>query len=186
MSQLITTFVGNKQHATIMKRFSHILTIAAGIIMLAACNKVDNRVVPNFTVRINLGTYALWTTYGVNGVGEYVIFNREKKLPSNFHYTADTYTGYGGVLIIKGLDVSTSTYEPLAYDLSCPVENRADVTLSIDPANFEAFCPKCNSRYNVLTGSGGPIKGTALSKKVGLRTYKVYASTNGGYIITSY
>ena len=186
MSQLITTFVGNKQHATIMKRFSHILTIAAGIIMLAACNKVDNHVVPNFMVRINLGTYALWTTYGVNGVGEYMIFNREKQLPKNFAYTANTYTGYGGVLLIKGLDVSTSTYEPLAYDLACPVEYRADVVLSIDPDNFEAFCPKCNSRYNVLTGSGGPVKGTALAQKVGLRTYKVYASTNGGYIITSY
>ena len=166
-----------------MKRIALIIAMLAS---LTACNKVDNRVVPNFTVRINLGTYALWTTYGVNGVGEYVIFNREKRLPSNFPYTADTYTGYGGVLIIKGLDVATSTYEPLAYDLSCPVENRADVTLSIDPDNFEAFCPQCNSRYNVLTGSGGPVKGTALSKKVGLRTYKVYASVNGGYIITSY
>ncbi|MBO4815365.1 MAG: hypothetical protein J5523_10500 [Muribaculaceae bacterium] len=169
-----------------MKKSAIILAAIACIATLAGCDKVDNKVVPNFTVRINLGTYALWTTYGVNGVGEYTIFNREKKLPSNFPFTADTYTGFGGVLLIKGLDISTSTYEPLAYDLSCPVENRADVTLSIDPANFEAFCPKCNSRYNVLTGAGGPVKGTALSQKVGLRTYKVRASVNGGYIITSY
>ncbi len=169
-----------------MKPISIILAAIACLATCTSCNKVDNHVVPNFMVRINLGTYALWTTYGVNGVGEYMIFNREKQLPKNFAYTANTYTGYGGVLLIKGLDVSTSTYEPLAYDLACPVEYRADVVLSIDPDNFEAFCPKCNSRYNVLTGSGGPVKGTALAQKVGLRTYKVYASTNGGYLITSY
>ena len=101
-----------------MKRTQLIIAALACLMALGGCDKVDNKVVPNFTVRINLGTYALWTTYGVNGVGDYVIFNREKKLPSNFPFTADTYTGYGGVLLIKGLDISTSTYEPLAYDLS--------------------------------------------------------------------
>ncbi|MBQ3958898.1 MAG: hypothetical protein II592_01555 [Muribaculaceae bacterium] len=169
-----------------MKRFTHLILIVTCLLMVAACNKVDNRVVPNYMVRIDLGTYALWTTYGVEGVGEYNIFNREKRLPSNFAYTANTYTGYGGVLLIKGLDIATSTYEPLAYDLSCPVENRADVMLSIDPANFEAVCSKCQSHYNVLTGAGGPVSGTALSQHVGLRAYKVRASVNGGYLITSY
>jgi hypothetical protein len=169
-----------------MKKSAIILAATASLAILGGCDKVDNKVVPNFTVRINLGTYALWTTYGVNGVGDYMIFNRQKQLPKNFAYTANTYTGYGGVLLIMGLDISSNTYAPLAYDLSCPVENRADVTLSVDPSNFEAFCPKCQSRYNVLTGAGGPIKGTALAQKVGLRTYKVYTSSNGGYIITSY
>lgn len=169
-----------------MKPTSIILAALACIAACTSCNKVDNKVVPNYMVRINLGNYALWTTYGVEGVGQYNIFNREKQLPKNFAYTADTYTGFGGVLLIKGLDIATSTYEPLAYDLSCPVENRADITLSIDPNNFEALCPKCNSRYNVLTGAGGPVSGVALTQKVGLRIYKVYASNNGGYIITSY
>ena len=154
-----------------------ILTLAT---LLTSCDTVDNKTVGGYTVRINLGTYALWNTYGVSGVGDYRIFNRAKQLPSNFPYNANTYTGLGGVLLIMALDAGSASYSPQAFDAACPVERSADVTVSIDPQNMEAVCPKCGSHFNVVTGSGGPVSGQAMAQKVGMRQYKVYQSQNGG------
>lgn len=155
-------------------------------LLLPSCDKVDNNVLPGYSVRINLGNYALWNTYGVSGVGDHNIFIRERGIPSNFAYNANTFTGYGGVLLIMALNPSTASYEPAAYDISCPVEKRADVVVGIDGSNFDAVCARCGSHYDVLTGSGGPLSGMALDQKVGLTIYKVHATTNGGYVITSY
>ncbi|MBR6247855.1 MAG: (2Fe-2S)-binding protein, partial [Muribaculaceae bacterium] len=81
---------------------------------------------------------------------------------------------------------STGDYMPLAFDAACPVENMPNVSIGIDASTLEAVCPKCGSRYNVLNGAGGPLGGPALTQRYGLRIYKVRASQNGGYIITSY
>ena len=132
----------------------------------SGCDKIDNKTVPSFTVRIDLGSIALWNTYGVTGMGEYRIFSREKQLPSNFPYNVNTYTGYGGVLLMMGIEA------PMAYDLSCPVEVSRDVILTINPENYE------------LTGAGGPLSGVAINNKVGMRQYRVLPS-NGGYVITN-
>ena len=169
-----------------MKRIINKVLCALLALVFLGCDHIDNKALPNYQVRINLGTYALWSTYGVSGVGDYVIFNRERHLPSNFPYNANTYTGFGGVILIMGLDSSTGSYAPLAFDASCPVESRSDVMLSVSSQNFEAVCPQCGSHYNLLTGAGGPVSGTATDRKVGLRAYKVHASVNGGYIITNY
>lgn len=146
--------------------------------MGSSCDRIDNKAVPNFTVRIDLGSYALWNTYGVNGMGDYRIFSREKNIPANFPYNVNTFTGYGGVLLMMGLEA------PMAYDLTCPVEVSQSITLSINAENFEAVCPKCGSRFNPLTGDGGPVSGVAINNKVGMRQYHVYPS-NGGFIITN-
>lgn len=160
--------------------------LAALLLAAASCTKIDNKSTPNYPVRINLGSYAMWATYGVNGLGEYKLFCRTKQLPSNFPYNANTYTGFGGVILIYGLDISTSTYGPIAFEAACPVENKPTVLLDIDPDNFDAVCPNCKSRYNVIGGAGGPISGQAVEKKKGLRSFIVRQSVNGGYIITSY
>ena len=167
-------------YITTMKKKT-ILGVIMTLIMLAAgssCDKIDNKAVPSFTVRIDLGNIALWNTYGVNGMGDYRIFDRDKRLPSNFPYNANTFTGFGGVLLMMGIE------EPMAYDLSCPVEATRDIVLSINPENFEAVCPRCGSRYNPLTGDGGPTSGVAINNKVGMRKYRAIPS-NGGYFITN-
>ena len=148
------------------------------MVMASGCDKIDNKVVPSFVVRIDLGNIALWNAYGVAGMGDYRIFSREKQLPSNFPYNVNTYTGYGGVLLMMGLEM------PMAYDLSCPVEMSRDVILTINPDNFDAVCPRCGSRFNPLTGAGGPLSGVAINNKVGMRQYRVIPS-NGGYIIAN-
>lgn len=168
---------------TYMKK---LFLIAVLLATLASCNHIDNKVIPTYTVRIDLGTYGVWNTYGVASVGQYRIFNREKRVPANFPYNANTYTGFGGVLLIMGFDGATGSYAPLAFDAACPVERRAEYTVSVDPTTFDAVCAKCGSHYNVLTGAGGPLSGTASTQKVGLTAYKCRQSVNGGYIITSY
>lgn len=155
------------------------------LVVAGGCDKVNNKEVPSYMVNIDLGTYATWNVYGVTGVGDYRIFDRGKRLPANFPFTVNTYTGYGGVLLMMGLDSGSGSYVPLAYDAACPVENSPTVSISIDATNFDAVCPQCHSRYNVLTGMGGPKGGVALTSRYGLRTYKAHSSGNGGYIITS-
>ena len=154
--------------------FLTLLTLVLG----SGCDKIDNKVVPSFVVHVDLGSIALWNTYGVAGMGDYRIFNRNKNLPSQFPYDVNTYTGYGGVLLMMGID------GPMAYDLACPVEISPEITLSIDDSNFEAFCPRCGSHFNPLTGDGGPTRGVAINSKLGMRKYRVTPSM-GGYMITN-
>lgn len=162
-------------------KYSKIITAFTALLLLvmaSACDHIDNKVIPRFNVRIDLGNAALWNTYGVFGMSDYRIFNREKNIPSNFPYSVNTYTGYGGVLLMMGIDA------PMAYDLACPVESSQSITLSIDPDNFEAVCPRCASRFNPLTGAGGPIKGVAINNKVGMRQYRVTPS-GYGFVISN-
>ncbi len=167
-----------------MMKKSALLALLA--LLLCCCDSVNNKEVPQTMVRIDLGTFALWDTYGVTGAGDYRIFNRPKKQPSNFPYNVNTYTGYGGVLLMMGFE--GGNYGPVAYDAACPVENRPDVSVGVDASNFDAVCPLCKSRYNVFNGGGGPISGQAATRKppLGLRILSVRASDYGGYIITSY
>lgn len=157
-----------------------ILLLAAILTTMAGCDSVNNKEVPSYVVNIDLGNIALWNTYGVTGVGDYRMFDRMSRIPANFPYNANTYTGYGGVLLMMGVENL-----PLAYDLACPVENQANVKVRIDKESLEAVCPQCKSRYNVLTGGGGPMSGQAYTNKYGLRMHAVHQSPLGGYIITS-
>ena len=167
-----------------MKKLMYIVLVAL-MALASSCEQINNKEVPNYVVRIDLGSYALWNTYGVSGVGDYRIFDRAHNLPSNFPYNANTYTGFGGGLLIMGLDSSTGGYAPIAFDAACPVENQAGIKVAIDPATLEAVCPQCKSHYNVLTGSGGPVSGRAYTSRYGLRMCAVHQSKLGGYIITS-
>lgn len=167
-----------------MKKIIYTIIIAIAAIA-CSCDHINNKEVPSYVVRIDLGSYALWTTYGVSGVGDYRIFDRPSGIPRNFPYNANTFTGYGGVLLIMGFDAITSSYQPIAFDAACPVENQPSVKVGIDATTLEAVCPQCKSHYNVLTGGGGPVSGRALTQKYGLRTCGVHPSPMGGYTINS-
>jgi hypothetical protein len=45
-------------------------------------------------------------------------------------------------------------------------------------------CSRCGSRFNPLTGAGGPVSGVAIKNKVGMRQYRVLPSS-GGFVITN-
>lgn len=153
-----------------------------------ACNQVDDDRIPSLPVQINLSGAGMWNTYGVNGVGVSRNFINDGSVrePSGFPFTATTYTGFGGVLLIGGMDPFTADPNvPLAYDLSCPVERSRTVRVAVDRENYEAVCPVCGSHYNVITAGGSPVSGPALTGKTkyALRRYYVDPASGGGYMI---
>ncbi|GEM_PF-35568 len=184
---------------------SHILnrlaTTGAGILpvlavilplALASCNTIDSNRIPNYGVNINLTPLAAWQTYGVSYYGESRRFIRELREPSNFPWLERTMTGYGGILLVNGMDpFTTEANVPLAYDLACPVECRSDIRVAmVDAENHPlpvAECPVCKSQYDVIEGGGRPISGPARDDSYGLRMYMCIPPANnmGGYLVTN-
>lgn len=154
-------------------------------LFISSCEKIDNQRIPGVAVNIELSNAGLWDTYGVHGYGQYNMFIKNLRIPGNYSYTASTFTGFGGVLLISGFDSNTGDYNaPLAYDLACPVEAKSDVLVEIDKNNYEAVCKKCGSRYNVCEGQGAPLSGKAVEYKYGMQRYNAYPAQLGGYIIS--
>ncbi|MDE6697353.1 MAG: hypothetical protein K2K25_10785 [Muribaculaceae bacterium] len=164
------------------------LLLIALLSAFVACNQVDDDRIPSLPVYINLSGAGMWNTYGVSGVGisrNFINFDGVVS-PTGFPFTANTYLGFGGVLLIGGVDPFTSEPNvPLAYDLACPVECKANVRVYIDMDNLEAVCPECGSHYDVVIAGGSPVAGPALTGKYkyGLRRYTCEPYFQGGYII---
>lgn len=156
---------------------------------LSSCNTIDDDRIPSMPVNINLSTPDLWVTYGVQGYGSYRYFIAALRQPRNFPFTNNTTTGYGGVLLVSGVNPFTQDAGvPMAYDLSCPVECKPDVRVEMqNDDGFEiAVCPVCGSHYDVIERGGSPISGPAASRRLGLRRYECRESAYGGYLIVNY
>lgn len=171
-----------------LKKGSLLLSLMALLSAVASCNQVDDDRIPSLPVYINLAGAGMWNSYGVSGVGisrNFINWQGEVS-PPGFPFNANTYLGFGGVLLIGGIDPFTSEPNvPLAYDLSCPVERSQTIRVSIDSDNLEAVCPVCGSHYDVITAGGAPVSGPALTGKYkyGLRRYVCQPESAGGYII---
>lgn len=172
-------------------RTTQLLFLAALILAsagLTSCHDVDDERIPNFAVNINLGNPALWNTYGVAGFGLHrnFILTKDLRVPADFAYNQQSATGFGGILLIGGMDPFTSeTNCPLAYDLACPVEMKADIRVKIEGDLYEAVCPICGSHYDVTMAGGAPLSGPAATKRYGLRRYQCLPTGNGGYLIVN-
>lgn len=159
-------------------------------VLLSGCHEVDDDRIPQMPVNINLGDQGVWNAFGVSGFGisRNFISNITPTQPQGFHYTADSRTGFGGVLLIGGMDpYSAQTSAVLAYDLSCPVERQPDVRVYVDQETYVAVCPACGSRYDVAMAGGAPLSGPAAAKKrnYGLKRYQCLGTQYGGYLITN-
>lgn len=165
-----------------------LLSIPLALLLLTgACSDIDDNRIPALPVSINLADAGMWNTYGVAGYGLSRNFIRQLGQPAGFPYAAASYTGYGGVLLIGGMDPYTGdTNVPLAYDLACPVECNPDVRVYVDTSTYEAVCPVCGSHYDVCMAAGAPTSGPALTGKhrYRLQPYVCVPSGYGGYIIT--
>lgn len=165
-----------------------IIFMISALIGLSQCNRVNDDRIPALTVNINLGDPAVWNAYGVSGFGIYRMFILDEHKPAGFPYNARSATGFGGVLLIGGMDPFTTTTDiPLAYDLACPVEQRKDVRVEIDNTTFEAVCRICGSRYDVTMAGGAPCGGPALegTRRYALRKYNCFPTQYGGYLISN-
>ncbi|MDE5813350.1 MAG: hypothetical protein K2H72_03600 [Muribaculaceae bacterium] len=171
-----------------LKKGSLFLSLMAMLSAASSCSQVDDDRIPSLPVFIDLKGAGMWNTYGVSGVGIYRNFINWQGVvsPSDFPFNSNTYVGFGGVLLIGGVDPFTADPNvPLAYDLSCPVERSQTVRVVIDSDNLEAVCPVCGSHYNVITAGGAPVGGPALTGKYkyGLRRYVCQPESGGGYIV---
>ena len=155
------------------------------MILCAGCHSLDDDRIPAMAVSINLAETGMWNTYGVVGYGQYRYFIKELGEPANFRFLDRTYTGFGGVRLIGGMEpFSTQTNVPLAYDLACPVERKANIRVRINNDNFEAVCPNCGSVYDVTMAGGSPVSGPASRDRYSLTRYQCVPS-GGGYLITN-
>lgn len=169
-------------------RLSAFVAAVAAALVCGGCNTVDDNRIPSVNVNLNLASVSLWDTYGVSAYGDSRIFIRQLGEPRDFPYTDRTATGYGGLLIVCGLNPFTlEAGVPMAYDLSCPVECKPDVRVRMEDVGVlpEAVCPVCGSHYDVVERGGAPVSGPALSHKYGLRRYEVRDGTYGGYFFTN-
>ena len=156
---------------------SRIVVALFMIISISACHYIDNNRLPLANVNLVFWTASDWEIYGVSGAGQHKRFIREKKIPSDFPYTAQSFTGYGGILLC-----TTYIGEPVAYDMACPVECKADTRVSINE-DGEAECPRCGSRFDVFSNLGHPISGKAAEGGYGLTVYNVGPGRNGEYMV---
>lgn len=168
-----------------------ILLLFAGIAVAAGgCDSVENDIIPAAPVNIVLSDAGTWNTYGVAGYGvnRRFILSQGLREPVGFPYSQTSATGFGGVLLISGMDPFTATTDtPLAYDLACPVERKADIRVEIEGDLYEAVCHQCGSHYDVTMGGGSPLSGPAATgnTKYGLKRYRCIPSGSGGFIITN-
>ena len=170
----------------LLKGFFRVLTVTVFFMLVTACTTIDDNRIPSLPVNINLSTGDLWVTYGVAGYGDWTQFILQLHEPKNFPFTDRTATGYGGVLLVSGVNPYTlDAGTPLAYDLSCPVECKPDIRVEMlpDGLTWIAVCPVCGSRYDVLELGGSPVYGTAKTRKLGLRRYECRETGYGGYLI---
>lgn len=160
------------------------------IISWEGCTTIDSGRIPSYPVYIMLSPLPVWEKYGATGFGESRRFIKELSVPADFAWIDRTRTGYGGVLLVSGVDpYTTEAGVPIAYDLSCPVEHSRDIRVEMHPGNPLpiARCPKCKSEYNVLEGGGCPTAGPAFDRGYGLRMYRCVSPTDGsgGYLLTN-
>ncbi|MCM1291219.1 MAG: hypothetical protein NC201_08050 [Prevotella sp.] len=170
------------------KILSSLIVATSVAVCLVSCDSIVDDRIPALPVSINLGDAGMWNTYGVAGFGVHRYFIKDSRptQPAGYLYNETTYTGFGGVLLIGGMDPYTSsTNVPLAYDLSCPVEVKPEIRVKIDPETYHAVCPKCGSVYDVTMLAGAPIEGPAAapSAKYRLQNYSVLGTQFGGYVI---
>lgn len=170
-------------------RLTLLFCTAIGILAITGCRSVDNERIPNMAVYINLGDPGIWNTYGVSGFGSnrnFILNPTGKSEPAGFNYRSGSATGFGGVLLIEGMDPynAVGAY-PLAYDLACPVERDPKIRVLISAQDYVAYCTQCHSTYDVTMAGGAPLSGEAATGKYkyALKSYNVIPSGNGGYII---
>lgn len=160
------------------------------LIITGSCDSVNDDRIPRLAVNIVLSDAGMWNTYGVAGFGSSrrFILSGAIREPSGFPYNTRSATGYGGVLLVSGMDAFTNeTGVALAYDLACPVECKPDIRVHVDPERYEAVCDVCGSHYDVTMGAGAPLSGPAAAgdRKYALRRYQCLPTQTGGYVITN-
>lgn len=155
------------------------ILIGAVACTLCACHTIDDDRIPASPVNIVFSDVGMWNTYGVGGALDTRRFIKADRIPANFPYTAASYTGFGGILLVCDFN---GNY--LAYDLACPVECKATVRIQVNTDSSVAECPVCHSTYSIFENYGYPLSGSAAQHGYGLRRYYVVSGSSDYLVIT--
>lgn len=156
-----------------------VFAVTVFVILSSSCKTLDDDRIPPAPVSISFNSVAEWNAYGLGGAMDWNIFIREQRIPARYPYTAMTYTGFGGVLML--MDVYGA---PRAYDLSCPVECKKSVRVFINDEML-AECEQCHSTYDVFSLAGHPVSGEAANRGYGLKVYHVGRGNGGEYMMVT-
>lgn len=154
-----------------------ILLVVAMMVSAMGCEFAEYDRLPAAPVRIEFGNAAVWGVFGVTAYPDHCEYIKEEHLPRGFTYVANSYTGYGGVMLV--CDPVNRVH---AYDLACPVERTANIRIDFDNIDLVLRCNTCGSTYDVSTGA--PMSGRAYDNGYYLQPYMVSFSPMGGVLVT--
>ncbi len=145
-----------------MRRYC-ILLLLCLIVPFMGCDDNNYNRIPNVYTYLKLNIYT--TGKDLVAIPSYKRFTSVEET-----FDADTHLGYGGLLVVNGVDGVMR-----AYDLACPVEANPTVRIVVDSTLLYARCPKCNSLYNVsdFDAMGMPMEGVARENRYFLKRYTV-------------
>lgn len=123
---------------------------------------------PYVNVYVAFNTQAEWYTYGVTSACTWKFFDRTSNKPTNFPYTGEMSTGFGGLFLFQDISGNTS-----AVDAACPVERDANTRIWLNSETGIARCQSCGSEFNLFEYHGHPISGPAAEKGYALQEYSV-------------
>lgn len=160
-----------------MYRIKSILLVALMSFSTLGCEYGEYDRIPSAAVRIEFGNAVMWSVYGVAAYPDHREFIKNENKPKGFTYVANSYTGYGGVMLLCD---PTNTVR--AFDMSCPVERSYATRVHFDDEELLLRCDKCGSTYDATTGS--PLSGPAMEQRYFLQPYAVYFNPMGGVLVT--
>lgn len=159
------------------------LLMAACVSVLAGCSSIDDTRIPAAPVNVPFNTVGDWNVYGIGGALDWCKFIKNEGSRGtyvrwdgkhlDYPFVISTYTGFGGVLLVGDLYGN-----PVAYDLACPYECKADIRVEVDKNLNQAVCPHCHSTYSIYDNYGYPTGGPAAERHLGLTRYAVVQGSN--------
>lgn len=164
-----------------MKKYIALLGLCAAM-MFGSCSHIDNNRLP--PAAVNIEFVGNWGIYGIKGALDWVRFIKPDS-PRDFPWAADTYTGFGGVLIIGDFNG-----QPMAYDLACPYECKQNIRINVVTDGDDNLipygeCPVCHSTYDLCMNRGTAMSGPSAQRGYGLTIYRVFPGEYTGSMIVT-
>ncbi len=139
----------------------YLYCIFVALLFLSSCKETLRSEVPNFPIYYELDLRS-YEARGLSSLGSVIILNKIDKLGMSL--------GSGAIAVVRSIDDGEQYF---AFDLLCPNDYISRTNLEID--NIYLSCPKCNSKYEIMYGSGGVVEGIS---KTPLRKYKATMQSN--------
>lgn len=159
--------------------FNKKIILIATVLLCSGCINTSISSVPNMPVQISMNTIAHPEHNPLN-VGTYFTVDKNgyhTEKGETHSLTWGEVTGYGGVVVVCGLDGKLA-----AYDMCCPKCLNPNQPIVMDSYAL-GICPKCGEEFSTMysysAGTGFPTKGICPEP---LKRYRVIYSNDIIYV----